>query len=224
MFVRAFFPNIAVPVGAYALVGMGTLFAGILRAPMTSVFMIMEVSGNYSIILPVIISNTIAYLISRRFQPTPIFDLLSRQDGLDLPSLEEERELSILRVEDAMEPWSSFYLSGFETLADARRQIESSASDFFLVKMASGKWAGILRSELNKLSADDRVPLATVVNTMLPRLHPDTPLDQALRQIHDWPMLPVVHRADYNQLLGVIKLEDIIRAYRQSGVDHVAAG
>ncbi len=97
-------PNLAIPVGSYALIGMGTLFAGILRAPMTSVFMIMEVSGNYSIIVPVILSNAIAYFISRTFQPTPIFDLLSRQDGLDLPSLEEERELPLLRVEDAMRP------------------------------------------------------------------------------------------------------------------------
>ena len=99
---RLLFPHFTGPLGAYALVGMGALFAGILRAPMTSVFMVLEVSGNYSIILPVIISNTIAYLISRSLQPAPIFDLLSRQDGLDLPSLEEERELAVLRVEDAM--------------------------------------------------------------------------------------------------------------------------
>ena len=45
-------PHLAIPVGSYALVGMGTLFAGILRAPMTSVFMILEVSGNYSMIVP----------------------------------------------------------------------------------------------------------------------------------------------------------------------------
>ena len=223
MFVHAFFPQMSVPVGAYALVGMGTLFAGILRAPMTSVFMILEVSGNYSIILPVIISNAIAYFISRTFQKTPIFDLLSRQDGLDLPSLEEERELEILRVEDAMQPWQDFYLSGFDTLADARRRARELPVDFFLVRMASGKWAGIARPDLNALNADERVPLATVVNTMLPRLHPDTPLDQALRQIHDWPMLPVVHRADYNHLLGVLKLEDIIRAYRDSDVEHAVS-
>ena len=74
---------------ALALVGMGTLFAGFLRVPMTSVFMVLEVSGNYSIILPVMISNTIAYLISRRFQQAPIFDIITRQDGLDLPSMEE---------------------------------------------------------------------------------------------------------------------------------------
>ena len=83
---------------------MGTLFAGFLRVPLTSVFMVLEVSGNYSIILPVIISNAIAYLISLRFQETSIFDVLSRQEGLELPSMEEMREGQALRVEDAMRP------------------------------------------------------------------------------------------------------------------------
>ena len=73
---RLLAPGVTGPIGAYALVGMGTLFAGILRAPMTSVFMIVEVSGNYSIILPVMISNTIAYLVSRRFQHASLFDSL----------------------------------------------------------------------------------------------------------------------------------------------------
>ena len=87
-----FFPWLTGSVGAYALVGMGTLFAGFLRVPMTSVFMVLEVSGNYSIILPVMISNTIAYLISRQYQPTSLFDLLSRQDGMDfLPWRSSER-------------------------------------------------------------------------------------------------------------------------------------
>src|SRR5436309_9040113 len=81
---------------------MGVLFAAFLRVPMTSVFMVLEVSGNYSIIIPVILANTLAYLISRNLQPVPIFDLLSKQDGLDLPSMEEQREERVLRVEDAM--------------------------------------------------------------------------------------------------------------------------
>jgi CIC family chloride channel protein len=97
-------PNVTGPIGAYALVGMGTVFAGILRAPMTSVFMIVEVSGNYSIILPVMISNTIAYLVSRRFQQHALFDVLSRQDGTELPSMEEERESGVLTVGEAMRP------------------------------------------------------------------------------------------------------------------------
>ena len=95
---RQIAPGVTGPIGAYALVGMGTLFAGILRAPMTSVFMIVEVSGNYSIILPVMISNTIAYLLSRQFQQHALFDLLSRQDGTELPSMEEEREAQIRTI------------------------------------------------------------------------------------------------------------------------------
>src|SRR5437588_1321247 len=97
-----FFPGAAGPLGAYALVGMGTLFAGFLRAPMTSVFMVLEVSGNYSIIVPVIISNAIAYVIGRRFQQTAIFDLIEREGGLELPSMEEGREQATWLVENAM--------------------------------------------------------------------------------------------------------------------------
>ena len=86
------FPHLSGSSGTYALVGMGVLFAGFLRAPMTSVFMVLEVSGNYSIIVPVIVANTLAYVISRSLQPVPIFDLLTRQEGLELPSMEEQRE------------------------------------------------------------------------------------------------------------------------------------
>ena len=69
-FEKMHFPNLHITVGAYALVGMGVLFAAFLRVPLTSVFMVLEVSGNYSIILPVILANTIAYLVSRSLQPT----------------------------------------------------------------------------------------------------------------------------------------------------------
>src|SRR3984885_13586288 len=108
-------PHLTVSPGTYALVGMGVLFAGFLRAPMTSVFMVLEVSGNYSIIVPVILANTFAYLISRWLQPVPIFDVLTRQDGLDLPSMEEQREEGILRVEDAMRPATGPILDAEET-------------------------------------------------------------------------------------------------------------
>lgn len=92
------------PSSAYVLVGMGTFFAGVFRAPMTSIFMIFEVSASYVIILPVMIANTIAYLISRQMQPTPFFTQLAADEGLELPSTEQMRETPRLRVEDAMSP------------------------------------------------------------------------------------------------------------------------
>ena len=211
-------PHLAIPVGSYALVGMGTLFAGILRAPMTSVFMILEVSGNYSIIVPVILSNAIAYFISRTFQPTPIFDLLSRQDGLDLPSLEEERELPLLRVEDAMRPAVGQVLTGNMTVAEAQQHVQGSAQEFFLVAMGNDTWSGVLRPRLTEMAEHPDQRLSQLLSTRLPFLHPDHPLDTALRLIGEWPVLPVLHRANLQQLLGVISLDDVMRAYRGAGV------
>ncbi|MEZ5419362.1 MAG: chloride channel protein [Vicinamibacterales bacterium] len=72
--------------GAYALVGMGTLFAGIIRAPLTSVFMIFELTQDYQILVPLMVANMLSYLISRRFQPVPIYHALLAQDGVHLPS------------------------------------------------------------------------------------------------------------------------------------------
>jgi chloride channel protein, CIC family len=117
------FPHLSGSPGTYALVGMGVLFAGFLRAPMTSVFMVLEVSGNYSIILPVLIANTFAYLISRSLQPTAIFDVLTRQDGLELPSMEEQREEGTLRVEDAMRPASRAVLDAVLNANDSLDQV-----------------------------------------------------------------------------------------------------
>src|ERR1700758_2853133 len=90
-FEKHYFPLLTGTVGSYALAGMGVLFAAFLRAPLTSVFMVLEVSGNYSIVLPVILANTIAYVISRVLQPVPIFEIFTHQDGLYLPSMEEQR-------------------------------------------------------------------------------------------------------------------------------------
>jgi CIC family chloride channel protein len=216
---QSFFPQLSIPVGAYALIGMGTLFAGILRAPMTSVVMILEVSGNYSIILPVIVSNSIAYLISRSFQRVPIFDLLSRQDGLDLPSLEEEREVAILRVEDALSPFGEQVLDGNDTLVHALDMAQNAKGDFFLVQLPGGRWTGVSRQTLLELEPDGRESLGARLNMFIPALYPDQSLETALRQISDWPFLPVVHRADPSMLIGIISVQDVINAYRKARVE-----
>lgn len=94
-----------VPIGgtsAFVLVGMGTFFAGVFRSPMTSIFMVFEVSASYKIILPVMVANMIAYLVARRLQPRPFFDSVAAIEGIVLPSHEELREIRPARVEDVM--------------------------------------------------------------------------------------------------------------------------
>jgi chloride channel protein, CIC family len=109
-----FWPADAAPAEAYLLVGMGTFFAGVFRAPITSIFMVFELSASYVIILPVMISNITSYLLSRRLQPTPFFKMLAQLEGVNLPSAEEKRNFQPLRVEDAMQPASTKveFLSG----------------------------------------------------------------------------------------------------------------
>jgi chloride channel protein, CIC family len=213
------FPHLAGPVGAYALVGMGTLFAGFLRAPMTSVFMILEVSGNYSIIVPVILSNTIAYLISRAFQPTPIFDILTRQDGLALPSMEEQREIHVLHVEDAMRPALGPVLKPENTVAEALATIEKHLEPAYLVSLPVGDWLLVTKDQLRELaqSGHNFAPLRTALDdAAVPCLHPDHALDFALRQLGDRAFLPVVHRANYSRLEGIVSLADVLAAYRRT--------
>jgi chloride channel protein, CIC family len=102
-----FWPFGAAPGEAYLLVGMGTFFAGVFRAPITSIFMVFELSASYVIILPVMVSNITSYLLSRRLHPTPFFKMLAQLEGVNLPSAEEKRNFQPLRVEDAMQPAST---------------------------------------------------------------------------------------------------------------------
>ena len=88
--------------GAYALVGMGAAFAGIVRTPMTSVIMIFEVTRDYSIIVPLMIANLCSFFLSRRLQPVPVYEALSRQDGIAMPSA--EHRIEPLPVASAMRP------------------------------------------------------------------------------------------------------------------------
>lgn len=214
---RHFFPGLTGSIGSYALVGMGTLFAGFLRAPMTSVFMVLEVSGDYSIIVPVMISNTIAYLISRHFLKTPLFDLLAREDGVDLPSMEEQREASTLRVEDAMQPAPVAIFEGEDSVNTAIERTKQSTDTLYLVRNGTGAWTCILAPALLRLADDGKggLPLEEVyTSTRLPVVHPDHPLDYALRQIGDFPVLPVVSRANFRKLEGVVSIQDILSAYK----------
>ncbi len=211
---RLIAPQITGPIGAYVLVGMGTLFAGILRAPMTSVFMIVEVSGNYSIILPVMISNTIAYFVSRQFQRHALFDVLSRQDGTELPSMEEEREYDEPTIEDVMRP-AGAQLAGAETLAAALERARHLEGDYFLVDVDEGSWAGISRADLVALgqTAPPDAPLATLVAPIEPPyLYPDQSIATALRALRGRPFVPIVHRANRRRLEGVLALDDVVRS------------
>jgi chloride channel protein, CIC family len=219
---RIFFPTLTGSTATYALVGMGVLFAGFLRAPMTSVFMVLETSGNYAIILPVIVANTVAYVVSRSLQKTPILDLLTRQDGLVLPSLEEQRDETVLRVEDAMKPPPSLVLDADVSLAEAEQRAQALPDSVFLVRLQLGGWRCITKDDLARMTKEGKGELSlgsVVPKQELPSLYPDLSLDMALRYVNQVPLVPVVNRADMRKLEGVITRDAVLNRYETKSMD-----
>jgi len=213
---RLYFPHLVTgSIGTYALVGMGVLFAAFLRVPFTSVFMVLEVSGNYSIIIPVILANTLAYLIARNLQPVGIFDVLSRQDGLELPSMEEQREERVLHVEDVMHPVDVPIVESQQTSDGALRAAEQHNVSDILVNDFPFGWCSLPIGTLQALVLDGKggQPIATALpKTRMPQIYPDHRVEVALRRLGRWPFLPVTHRANPKKVVGLISLHDITAA------------
>jgi chloride channel protein, CIC family len=235
-FEKIYFPHLTGSIGSYALVGMGVLFAAFLRAPLTSVFMVMEVSGNYSIVLPVILANTIAYLISRLLQPIPILEQFTHQDGLDLPSMEEIREESNLHLEDALQPVTVPVLQGSESIEDTVKSLTRYGGikdiSVVLVHCPDGLWYAATRDELEALVANpvgesrdisrdhsqDHLALSLAEQLgpeRTPVLFPDLPLSSALPHFQRWPLLPITNRAMRGSLEGAVSLQDVLNRYQR---------
>jgi CIC family chloride channel protein len=126
------------PIGAFALVGMGAVFAGTIRAPITSVLIIFEMTAGYGLVLPLMIANTTSYVIARRFRPTPIYEALIEQDGARVPHGQRMSEaLAQLLVGDAMTR-EVVSLPADATVSDALRRIRSAATGFASYPLIDG--------------------------------------------------------------------------------------
>lgn len=212
-----FFPGYVATPGAYALVGMGTAFAGIVRAPMTSVVMIFEITRDYAVIVPLMISNLVSYFIASRIQREPIYELLAEQDGIHLPRVETRRRSRQRQVRQVMRPASEILQAG-GPLPEALERMRESPEQTWLVS-DRGAIVGLLtRAQLERASAEagaakqvgDLVPPGE-----FPHLHADHSLDLALDRmgaIHV-DLLPVVSRANIHELVGVVRLADVLEAY-----------
>jgi len=209
-------PNYTGSTGAYALVGMGTAFAGIIRTPFTSVIMIFELTRDYSIIVPLMLSNMIAYFISYRYQRKPIYEALAEQDGIHLPTAATQHRQGRLRVRRAMRVPSEVLESDM-TPAEARKRVATSPWRAWPVIDSRGQIGMLTDAEL--LEAEQKDPegkLAEVAGVRSgPHLHDDHVLDLALERMGQAHVnvLPVVSRLDARRLEGVVGLDDVMRVY-----------
>jgi chloride channel protein, CIC family len=253
-----FFPHVAGTVATFALVGMATFFAGFLRVPITSVFMVIELSGSYTTVAPVVISSMVAYLISRRYQKVALFDLIGRQDGVVLPSIEERREQVTLVAEDAMRADGALVVEPDDPIVDIARRLEGKDDLAVLCRAKLGEWRlldrGAILALATKVSSAEKAPQSVAAadgspstsaaqdpasgattgvappkvprtagqldsKGPLPLVFPDESLEDALRWAGDWPVLPVVNRADLGKLEGVLTLAAILKAFRSAAAE-----
>jgi CIC family chloride channel protein len=203
--------------GAYALVGMGTAFAGIVRAPMTSVVMIFEITRDYAVIVPLMISNLVSFFIASRLQKQPIYEALARQDGLHLPTAETRMLEGHRHVILAMRPAAEILLADM-TVQEALEKIHSSESTAWPVTDERGLIGVLSFGKLHQFAtagAESRRLKELIDEAEFPHLHVDHSLSMALERMGASQInaIPVVSRADVHKLEGVVTLKDVLAIY-----------
>lgn len=202
--------------GAFALVGMGASFCGVIRAPITSVLIIFEMTSNYSLILPLMIANAVSYIIASRLQPIPIYEALLIQDGIHLAHAQPTaalhkvtvasvmtREVTTLpvsiSVREAIERAEETTHHGFPVVDGARRLVGFTTVNDLKRAVTQGKEEALLHE----------VAVKKVVHA-----HPDHTLDTVMLKLgqQELSLLPVVSRVDPTKLLGIISMRDVARA------------
>jgi chloride channel protein, CIC family len=210
-------PNYTATAGAYALVGMGAVFAGIVRAPMTSVIMIFEVTHDYAVIVPLMIANLVSFYIARRFQPATIYEELALQDGIHLPASVTREDFGRLHVADAIRAPAEVFRCE-DLVSQALEVARGSRSRTWLVVDDSGLAGIVSLSELDSAQArgagEERVG-QILRSGLFPHVHEDQTLEVALRRLGQagLDVIPVVSRANVRELSGVITLGDILQKY-----------
>ena len=210
--------------GAYALVGMGALFAGVIRVPLTSVIMIFEITRDYSIIVPLMIANLISYYISSRLQEEPIYEALQHQDGIHLPSGAKARE-DLTTVAMALHPEPQPLVASM-TVAQAEATVDRSRGAWPVVDEVG--FRGMMTAEglaaaMQDGCGDRRIadliqspgPPESLTEDRFPHLHADHSLDAAMRRITQSGLaaLPVVNRSNLRDLKGTISMKDVLDSY-----------
>lgn len=204
--------------GTLALVGMGAMFAGIIRAPVTSILIIFELTGDYNLILPIMAANLSAYAISSRLRQVPIYESLLLQDGINL------KKFPILRPNSG---WQNLPISAIMTntvhtlearlpLEHAYLRIKDERFKIYPVVDSNGKYVGMVhRKGITVVSQKepDKLVREIFVAQEFPKVYPDMKIREVANRFVDteWSALPVVSRLDEGRVVGVVTLHDITR-------------
>jgi CIC family chloride channel protein len=212
-------PGMTANAGAYALVGMGAAFAGIVRTPLTSVIMIFEMTRDYSIIVPLMISNLISFFISQQLQHEPIYEALALQEGVYLPTGESREELAGIHVSEVMQTGVD-PLGPDANMEEVKARFEKEKTNSWPVGKDSSVQGVISIHEIETAEpAPSTIRDLVKANGDYPYVHADHPLSYALERMGSKgvDVVPVVSRANIRQMYGIVALKDILATYGFAG-------
>lgn len=221
----AWFHHVDESGGAFALVGMGAMFAGVIRAPLTSVLIIIEMTRGYSLILPLMIANMTAYVIARRFRAHSVYEALLEQDGVELGRPSEagggHRVASYVRHAVALG-------AGTSAQEILLRWQHLDAPHVLPVVDSERRVLGVVtRDEIALLeTSHELVPVTTASDLMRPALtvRPDDDLAVVIERMLTSGLreLPVVDAEGH--FLGQVDDGTVARAYQRPAVAAAAPG
>jgi tetratricopeptide (TPR) repeat protein len=220
---------------------MATAFAGIVRAPLTSVIMIFEITRDYSIVVPVMIANLLAYFISKRLQAEPIYEALLHQEGIHLPPGRAESAATPVLV--VMHPADQVLSADDPVPADIgvlRRRasgLSPGAGDegaahawpvldggrfvgmFTLPEIEGAIVAGHAGKPIREILPPNSLRGPIRAETF-PHVHADQPVEAAMRRMakSGLDILPVVDRSNPRDLLGTVCMADIMNAFAAESI------
>lgn len=211
------FPADGQVIGGCVLLGMGAMFASVIRCPFTSLLIIFEMTGNYSLILPLMAGNIFAWGIARRLHTVPIYNSLLLQDGVSLrrmPSFRGNQDYGNLPVQAIM-TCDVFTLLEDQSCAGARRLAARLGARFHGYPVLDH--AGRLRGVVTRHQLEE-CPPNTTLRELLDRqdllsVTAGTSIREAANRMiaHDIQQVPVVAATDPQKLLGWLTLNDIAR-------------
>jgi CIC family chloride channel protein len=208
--------------GAMALVGMAGLVAGATHAPLTAVMMVFEMTRDYGLILPLMLTSVLAYVIARRLHPESIYTEWLRRRGVSLSHGADATLLARITVAECFnrKPVTVGEDAGVPTILAVTR---ASRQTEFPVVSAEGRLAGMLSREAVREALANGDHLAAVlvaadlIRPQAERVTPEDSLLTALRRLgaQDVDSLPVVDTEDRERLLGIVSRQDVMAAYER---------
>lgn len=212
-------------VGAFAVVGMGAVFAGVIRAPITSVLIIFEMTGGYGLVLPLMLANMTSYAVARHWRPTPIYEALLAQDGVVLPhAAPATHPLEQLRVTDAMTR-EVVTVQPTQSIGEVRSLMASRTFACLPIIDAAGVVLGVVPvSQLRSAAVAAEDPVRTL---MRPGhvIRSDAPLLRAVVRMNDLGVrqLLVMGAGPAEGLVGILAMSDLVRAHAKATLSGGAA-